>query len=149
MTVCETPDFMFPMQASVYHPIVEQGQYGAIKKHWVLDRVFACSFTSGGSAFKEEVKPNVNITQHSILVGRSKSDLRISSLDSKNALTNILITDIKDQEGNLIYIETSGPRSGKGTLFEIATYEPFTGPFGTVESYNMVIRRSENQTGDV
>jgi hypothetical protein len=149
MTVCETPDFMFPMQASVYHPIVEQGQYGAIKKHWVLDRIFACSFTSGGSAFKEEVKPNVNITQHSILIGRSKSDLRISSLESKNALTNILITDIKDQEGNLIYIETSGPRSGKGTLFEIATYEPFTGPFGTVESYNMVIRRSENQTGDV
>jgi hypothetical protein len=149
MTVCETPDFMFPMQASVYHPIVEQGQYGAIKKHWVLDRIFACSFTSGGSAFKEEVKPNVNITQHSILIGRSKSDLRISSLDSKNALTNILITDIKDQEGNLIYIETSGPRSGKGTLFEIATYEPFTGPFGTVESYNMVVRRSENQTGDV
>ena len=149
MTVCETPDFMFPMQASVYHPIVEQGQYGAIKKHWVLDRVFACSFSSGGSAFKEEIKPNVNITQNSVLVGRAKSDIRISSLDSRNALTNILITDIKDQQGNLIYIETSGPRSGKGTLFEIATYEPFTGPFGEIESYKLVIRRSENQTGDV
>jgi hypothetical protein len=149
MTVCETPDFMFPMQASVYHPIVEQGQYGAIKKHWVLDRVFACSFSSGGSAFKEEVKPNVNITQNSVLIGRAKSDIRISSLDSRNALTNILITDIKDQQGNLIYIETSGPRSGKGTLFEIATYEPFTGPFGEIESYKLVIRRSENQTGDV
>jgi hypothetical protein len=149
MTVCETPDFLFPMQASVYHPIIEQGQYGAIKKQWVLDRVFACSFTSGGSAFKEEVKPNVNITQHSVLVGRTKSDLRVSSLDSKNALTNILITDIRDQEGNLIYMETSGPRSGRGTLFEIATYEPFTGPFGTVESFNILIRRSENQTGDV
>lgn len=149
MTVCETPDFMFPMQASVYHPIVEQGQYGAIKKHWVLDRIFACSFSSGGSAFKEEVKPNVNITQNSVLVGRAKSDVRISSLDSRNALTNILITDIKDQQGNLIYLETSGPRSGKGTLFEIATYEPFIGPFGEVESYKLVIRRSENQTGDV
>ena len=149
MAICETPDFMFPMQASVYHPIIEQGQYGAIKKQWVLDRVFACSFTSGGSAFKEEVKPNVNITQSSILVGRSKSDIRMSSLDTKNALTNILITDIRDQQGNLIYMETSGPRSGKGTLFEIATYEPFTGPFGTVESYNIIIRRSENQTGEV
>jgi hypothetical protein len=149
MTVCETPDFMFPMQASVYHPIVKQGDFGSIKKHWVLDRVFACSFSTGGSAFKEEVKPNVNITQNSILVGRSKSDIRISSLDSKNALTNILISDIKDQEGNLIYMETSGPRSGKGTLFEIATFEPFTGPFGTVESYKLVIRRSENQSGDV
>ena len=126
MVVCESPDFMFPMQASVYHPIVEQGDFGAIKKKWVLDRVFACSFSSGGSAFKEDVKPNVNITQNSILVGRIKSDIRISLLDSKNSLTNILISDIRDQEGNLIYMETSGPRSGKGTLFEIATFEPFT-----------------------
>jgi hypothetical protein len=149
MTVCETPDFMFPMQASVYHPIVEQGDFGAIKKQWILDRTFACSFSSGGSAFKEEVKPNVNIVQNSILVGRTKSDLRISSRDNKNSLTNILITDIRDQEGNLVYIETSGPRSGKGTLFEIATYEPFVGPFGAVESYKVIIRRSENQTGDV
>jgi hypothetical protein len=149
MTVCETPDFMFPMQASLYHPIVEQGDFGAIKKQWVLDRTFACSLSSGGSAFKEEVKPNVNITQNSILVGRTKSDIRISSKDSKNSLTNILITDVKDQEGNLIYMETSGPRSGKGTLFEIATYEPFVGPFGVVDSYKLIIRRSENQTGDV
>ena len=149
MTVCETPDFMFPMQASLYHPIVEQGDFGAIKKQWVLDRTFACSLSSGGSAFKEEVKPNVNITQNSILVGRTKSDIRISSRDSKNSLTNILITDVKDQEGNLIYMETSGPRSGKGTLFEIATYEPFVGPFGVVDSYKLIIRRSENQTGEV
>ena len=149
MTVCETPDFMFPMQASLYHPIVEQGDFGAIKKQWVLDRTFACSLSSGGSAFKEEVKPNVNITQNSILVGRTKSDIRISSRDSKNSLTNILITDVKDQEGNLIYMETSGPRSGKGTLFEISTYEPFVGPFGVVDSYKLIIRRSENQTGDV
>lgn len=149
MTVCETPDFMFPMQASLYHPIVEQGDFGAIKKQWVLDRTFACSLSSGGSAFKEEVKPNVNITQNTILVGRTKSDIRISSRDSKNSLTNILITDVKDQEGNLVYLETSGPRSGKGTLFEIATYEPFVGPFGVVESYKLIIRRSENQTGDV
>ena len=149
MTVCETPDFMFPLQASVYHPIVEQGDFGAIKKQWILDRTFACTFSSGGSAFKEEVKPNVNITQNSILVGRTKSDIRISSRDNKNSLTNILITDIRDQEGNLVYMETSGPRSGKGTLFEIATYEPFVGPFGVVESYKVIIRRSENQTGDV
>lgn len=149
MAICETPDFMFPMQASLYHPIVEQGDFGAIKKQWVLDRTFACSFSSGGSAFKEEVKPNVNITQNTILVGRTKSDIRISSRDNKNSLTNILVTDIKDQEGNLVYLETSGPRSGKGTLFEIATYEPFVGPFGVVDSYKLIIRRSENQTGDV
>ena len=84
-----------------------------------------------------------------MLVGRTKSDIRISSRESKNSLTNILISDIRDQEGNLVYMETSGVRSGKGTLFEIATYEPFVGPFGVVESYKLVIRRSENQSGDL
>jgi hypothetical protein len=140
---------MFPMQGSVYYPIVEQGDFGAIKKQWVLDKIIACTFSSGGSAFKEEVKPNVNIVQSSLLVGRVKSDIRVSSLESKNSLTNILLTDIKDQDGNLIYMETSGPRSGKGTLFEIATYEPFMGPFGKVDFYRVVIRRSENQAGDL
>lgn len=147
--ICESPDYMFPMQGSVYYPIVEQGDFGAIKKQWVLDKIVACTFSSGGTAFKEEVKPNVNITQNSILIGRVKSDIRISSLNNKNSLTNILLTDIKDQDGNLIYIETSGPRSGKGTLFEIATYEPFMGPFGKVDFYRVVIRRSENQAGDL
>ena len=147
--ICESKDYMFPMQCSIYYPIVEQGDFGAIKKHWVIDKAFPCVFSSGGSAFKEEVKPNVNITQNSILIGRTKNDIRVSSRDSKNSLTNILITDIRDQEGNLVYMETSGPRSGKGTLFEIATYEPFVGAFGTVDFYKLVIRRSENQAGDL
>lgn len=147
--ICESPDYMFPMQASIYYPIVEQGDFGAIKKKWVLDKTFACTFSSGGSAFKEEVKPNVNITQSTVLVGRVKSDLRISSREDKNSLNNILITDIRDQDGNLVYMETSGQRSGKGTLFEIATFEPFIGPFGSVEFYKVVIRRSENQAGDL
>lgn len=147
--ICEATDYMFPMQGSVYYPIVEQGDFGAIKKKWVLDKTFPCIFTSGGSAFKEEVKPNVNITQSTVLTGRIKTDLRISSRENKNSLNNILITDIRDSDGNLVYMETSGPRSGKGTLFEVATFEPFIGPFGSVEFYRVVIRRSENQAGDL
>lgn len=147
--LCESTDFMFPMQCSIYHPIVEQGDFGAIKKHWVLDKIVSCTFSSGGTAFKEEVRPNISITQHSILIGRTRSDVRISSRENKNPLTNVLITDIKDSSGNLVYMETSGARSGKGTLFEIATYEPFVGPFGVIDFYRLVIRRSENQAGDL
>ncbi|NBO79311.1 MAG: hypothetical protein EBV27_06760 [Actinobacteria bacterium] len=55
MVICETPDFAFPMLADVYHPIVEQGAYGNVKKTWVLDRTIACSFNAAGTAFKEEV----------------------------------------------------------------------------------------------
>jgi hypothetical protein len=149
MVICETPDFAFPMQADVYHPIVEQGIYGEVKKTWILDRTIACSFAAAGTAFKEEVTPNINITQDKILLGRCKTDIRMSSLDARNAITNVIITNIKDKNCNEIYIETSGPRAGKSTIFEIATQDPFAGPFGNVEYYKLILRRSENQAVDV
>lgn len=97
----------------------------------------------------EDIKPNVLLTQDQILSGRVMTDIRISSSDARNALTNILITGIRDASGNSIYFETSGPRAGKPTLFEIATFEPFVNPFGTIEFYKVVIRRSENQGNDI
>jgi hypothetical protein len=147
--ICEEPDFIFPMQADVYYPIVDQGVYGNVKKTWILDKTIAGNFNSVGGAGKEEVTPNVNITQKTSLIGRVKTDIRISSLDAQNSVTNILITNIRDKNCNHIYTETSGPRAGKSTIFEIATQEPFVGPFGGIEYYNLVIRRSENQAVDV
>jgi len=147
--ICEETDFAFPMLADIYHPIVEQGVYGEVKKTWILDRTIACSFTSAGTAFKEEVAPNINLTQDKILLGRCKSDIRISSMEARNAITNVIITNIKDKNCNEIYKETSGPRAGKSTIFEIATHDPFAGPFGNVEYYKLIIRRSENQAVDV
>ena len=147
--ICESTDFMFPMQADIFYPVVEQGTYGNVKKTWIQDRTIATNFSAAGNAGKEEIKPNVNITQNTILIGRARSDIRISSLDAKNSVTNVLITNIKDKNCNEIYLETSGPRAGKSTIFEVATQEPFLGPFGNVEYYNLVIRRSENQAVDV
>ncbi|NCW13534.1 MAG: hypothetical protein EBV82_10355, partial [Chitinophagia bacterium] len=102
-----------------------------------------------GTAFKEEVTPNVNITQDKILLGRVKTDIRMSSVEGRNSITNIIITNIKDKNCNEIYTETSGPRAGKSTIFEIATQDPFAGPFGNVEYYKLIIRRSENQAVDI
>jgi hypothetical protein len=137
------------MQADIFHPIVEQGAYGNIKKQWILDRTVACNLTPAGSAFGEDVKPNVNITQELLLMGRTRTDVRISMQDAQNSITNVIITNIKDRLGNPVYVETSGPRAGKSTIFEIATNEPYLGPFGSVEHYNLVIRRSENQGVDL
>ena len=147
--ICEATDYIFPMQADIFYPIVEQGAYGNIKKQWVHDRTIACSFTFTGSAFREEVTPNVNITQNKLLVGRVKTDIRISTEDANNSVTNVIITNIKDQNCNEIYIETAGPRAGKSTIFEIATQDPFSGPFGNVEYYKLIIRRSENQAVNI
>ncbi len=149
MPTCESTSFTFPLLADIFYPIVEQTALGSIKKQWIHDKTLACSLTTAGSALAEDVKPNVNITKELILLGRIMSDTPVSSSDSRNAITNILITNIRDVNGNEIYVETSGPRSGKSTLFEIATNEPFINPFGSVEYYKVVLRRSENQGTDV
>ena len=149
MIVCEQPDIIFPLCIDVFYPIVEQGAYGNVKKQWIHDRTIACSLSPAGSSVGEDVKPNVNITQEKILVGRIKTDIRFSSRDSRNSMTNIVLSNVADKHGNKMYLETSGPRNGKGTIFELATIEPFTGPFGDVEYYRVVLRRSENQAVDI
>jgi hypothetical protein len=146
---CEGKDFMFPMQVDVFYPIVEQGTYGNVKKQWILDKVVACHFTTSGLKTKEEIVPNVNITQDTLLIGRVKSDIRVSSLDSGTSITNIILTNIQDRNCNNVYVETAGPRAGKSTIFEVASQEPFLGPFGKVDYYKLVLRRSENQAVDI
>jgi len=149
MVVCETTDFLFPMLADVYYPIVEQGAYGNVKKNWVLDKTIACQLNTAGTAFKEDIKPEVKLIQDTALVGRVKSDIRFSSEDERNALTNIVITNVRDKNGSTIYLETSGPRAGQPTIFELATFDPMIGPFGNIEHYKIVVKRSENQGVDL
>jgi len=149
MTDCSGTNFKFPMLADVYYPVVEQGSYGNISRRWILDKVVAGSFTPAGSEIKGELVINVDLTQDSMLICRVRSDLRISSLDFKNSLTNILLTNIRDDKGNIIYSETSGPRAGRPTLYEVATQQPFVNPFGKIEHYRVVLRRSENQAENV
>lgn len=146
---CEPTDFIYPMLADVYYPIVDQGAYGNVKKQWVLDRSIACNFAPTGAAASEEVKTSVNITKENILLGRTKKDLRISSSNNGNSITNVIITNIRTPQEENIYLETSGPRSGKSTLYEVATTEAIVGPFGNVEYYKVVLRRSENQASDL
>jgi hypothetical protein len=149
MATCETTSIIFPMLADIYYPIVDQGAYGNVQKNWIHDKTIACNFSSAGSAFKEDIKPNVNITQDTIMLGRTKADIRFSSKNNQNSITNVIVTNIKNKDLNEIYVETAGPRAGKSTLFEVATVEPFTGPFGDVEYYRVVLRRSENQAADL
>jgi hypothetical protein len=149
INTCNTPDFLYPLKADIYYPIVEQGAYGNVQKTWVVDRTIICNFAPAGTAWGEEVKPNPMINMEMILLGRVKDDLRISESSSKDSIVNIIITNIRTRNDQPIYIETAGPRSGRSTLFEIASNEPIINPFGEVDYYKVVIRRSENQASDL
>ena len=145
---CDSTDFIYPLLADVYYPIVEQGAYGNLKKQWVLDRTIACSFNVAGRKFKEDVTPNANITIDSTLVGRTRKDITKSDNDLYS-ITNIVLANIRDAQGNSIYNESAGVRAGNSTIFEIATSNPIVGPFGGTEYYKVIIRRSENQAVDI
>jgi hypothetical protein len=147
--ICETTDFTYPLLADIYYPIVETGAYGNTKKQWVLDKTVASFFNVGGSKFKEDVGTEANINIDNAIIGRVRNDPRISSNESLYSITNIVITNIRNNLGETIYNETAGPRSGNPTLFEVATLTPIIGPFGKVDYYKVILRRSENQAVDL
>lgn len=146
MAECEATDFIYPMKADVYYPIITQNSYGQANKEWVFDRTIVCNATTLGGAGDVELKPDVFLQYDGKLIARSKSDIRTSSNNTENAITNILVTNIRSANDIVFYKETAGPRTGRGTIYEIGTFEPFIGPFGDIEYFKMLWRRTENQT---
>jgi hypothetical protein len=147
--ICETTDFTYPLLADIYYPIVETGAYGNTKKQWVLDKTVACFFNVAGSKFKEDVNTEPNLNIRTAIIGRLRNDPTISSNETLYSITNIIITNIRNNAGEIVYNESSGSRSGNPTLFEVATLSPIVGPFGKVEYYKVILRRSENQAVDL
>jgi hypothetical protein len=146
MAVCETTDFIYPMKADVYYPIITQNSYGQASKEWVFDRTIICNASTVGGAGEVDLKPEEFLQYDGKLIARSRSDIRTSSNKVNNAITNILITNIRSATDLIVYKETAGPRSGRGTIYEVGTFDPFVGPFGEMEYYKMLWRRTENQT---
>jgi hypothetical protein len=143
---CEATDFIYPMMADLYYATIEQNEYGQPKKSWIYDRTIVCNATPAGGAATEEIKPEIFLQNNGKLIARVKSDPRISSQQVNNSMTNILVTNIKNASGEVIYKETTGPRSGRATIYEFATVEPFIGPFGDIQYYKLLWRRAENQS---
>jgi hypothetical protein len=134
------------MMADIYYPVISQTDYGQATKKWVLDRTIILNATPVGGAGQEDIKPEIFLQYENKLVSRVKEDPRISTSNGSNAITNILIANIRNAQEVLIYKETAGVRAGRGTIYELGTVEPFTGPFGSIEYYKMLLRRAENQT---
>lgn len=144
--ICDDVDFAYPLLADIYYPRITQGLYNEVKKEWIFDKTIPCYAAPYTGTNRQEIGTDAYLQYDSQLVARSRKDIRTSSNEEDNAATNILITNIRSSSGDIVYKETAGPRSGKGTIYEIARIEPFLGAFGEVEYYNMVWRRTENQS---
>lgn len=142
-------DIVYPLTMDIYYPIIEQGPYGNVKKEWIFNGSYSCFFNPAGRKFKQDTQPNTNVTLDNSLVGRVREDILTSLEKNQVSMTNVLITNIRGVDGVPIYTESSGVRAGKPTLFEISTYNPIVGAFGTTEYYKVVIARSDNQGVEV
>lgn len=149
MPTCEDTSIIYPLLADIFYPLTEQGAYGNVKKQWILDRTVAVALNPANRKYAQQVQTNPSITLDNNLVGRTQSDILSSTRDSLNALTNVIIANVRDSKGNIIYNESSGVRSGKSTIFEISTFTPIVGPFGSVDYYKIVVARSDNQAADI
>ena len=143
---CESTDFIYPFLADIYYPLITQNTYGQAKKEWILDRTIAVNAEPLTRKAIQDMQPAVFLQLEGKLVSRSKSDPRVSENDNNNAITNILVTNVRFPNGELVYKETSGPRNGRGTIYEIATIDPFVGGLQTIEYYQMLWRKAENQS---
>lgn len=142
---CETIDFLYPFFADVYYPTISQTPSGAIKKSWALDRTIICNAANVGGAGKDEIVPDAFVQNEGKLIARAKLDLRTKSNGTQESPSNILITNIRNCSGDIIYKETAGPRKDDGSIYEISMIEPFVGPFGSIEYYKMLWRKTEAQ----
>lgn len=143
---CESTDFIYPLLADIYYPIINQSTYGQPTKEWVLDRTVSVNAEPLTRKSIQDVQPAVFLQHEGKLMARTKRDPRTSSHEENNAITNILIANIRFPNGEIVYKETAGPRNGKGTIYEIASIEPFIGGLQTIEYYQMLWRKSENQS---
>jgi hypothetical protein len=145
VSLCEVPDFVYPLYADIYYATISQGPYGQISKAWTFDRTIVCNASPVGGASKEKLEPAEFLKYKDNLVSRSKKDLRFMSDGKEMDMTNIIITNIRDRNDLLIFKESAGPRKNQGTLYEIAMLEPLYGPFQYIEYYKMLWRRTESQ----
>lgn len=146
----ESTDLFYPLLADIFYPMTDEGAYGNLKKRWILDRSIAVAFNPAGRKYQQDVQTDPKIDIDNSIIGRTRNDPTQSvTTNALYSLTNIIFTNIRDSQGNIIYNESSGPRVGKATIFEVATVNPIVGAFGTTEYYKLVLRRSENQAVDL
>lgn len=139
---CLSTHPLFNMSLDVYYSSSAQDKYGAKNKDWGFDQTLKGYVETVGS----DDKSKTFFEYQGKLIGRTKKDPRIDSEGNKHPVTDILITDIKDiKTSTQYYLETSGPRVGQSTLYEITAIEPFIDPFNKIEYWRLFLNKIDAQ----
>lgn len=143
-------DLLFPMRCDVYYAYETQDSFGKVNKNWVMDETVPCSFytlndMSNNDNFDLDDKKFYRL--ETMLIGRTKRDIRVSTEGVYYAPSHILITNIRASCCNdeVFFIETSGGYEGTPTIYEPKMIQPYIGPYNSIEYYKIQLERSDSQ----
>jgi len=133
----------YPMSADIYYATQSQNDFGEIIKEWNKDRTIKCSAIKQNpdSKVPKFLSPDRIIEYDLSINFRTNEDILESSDDQIYNITDILVKDIKDSQGNLIWKESSA----ESTNFEVRSVEPMLDMFSVLMGYRIYLVRSDNQ----
>jgi hypothetical protein len=137
-------DLMYPMTADVYYSSSEQSDFGEMVNQWLFDKVINCSAIKErpDSAIANAIISEKFIEYNYKLDFRTADEILKSSDDTSYPPTNILITNIKDPSGKVVWFEVLD----EPTVFEIGNVEPMFDAFHNFFGYRILLRRADDQS---
>jgi hypothetical protein len=139
-------DMQYPFQADIYYSFNTQDQFGTINRTWFFDRTIKCYLISKSINRDPELTPDLLMKFKDDLTLRTPENIRIASNDDNFPLTEILVTNLRNQKEQLFWNEYGDEFAGVPTVFEVRTVTPVLDPFQNLDHYFVYIARSQNQS---
>jgi hypothetical protein len=137
---------VYPINADVYYSTNTQDSFGTILRTWIFDRTVPCGVISKSLNRDPELTPDQLMKYKDDLSLRTPDNIRVASDSTEYPLTEILVTNIRNNDGLVIWKEYGGEFAGTPTAFEVRTVAPVLDPFQQIDHYYIYIARSQNQT---
>jgi hypothetical protein len=137
-------DILYPMTAEVFYAETKQTDFGTMQKTWIFDRSVKCSAVSAMSdkTLNGELRSNSAFFQYnSDIAFRTADDIQRKKGGTYYPITEVLVTNIKDAEGNVVWTEKDDSK----TQYEIQSFVPSYNAFHSIDFYRGYLTRSTKQ----
>jgi len=136
-------ELFYPMSADIYYSTQSQNDFGEVVRAWSLDRKVSCSAIkqNPNSRTPNFTESDINLEYDIVVNFRTNQDIQISLSNDTYKITEILIKNIKDGSGNVVWKEDAN----NPTVFEVRAVEPMLDISSTTMGYRVLCVRADNQ----
>lgn len=137
---------LYNTSANVYYSVQDQNAFGAVDREWIFDKQIMCSVVSASSLRNSKaLTPDVFMKYEDLLIFRTPVDITVRSNDVPYPITEILVSNIRNKAGQVLFTEHVLEGKSVGTVYEIASISPVFDAFDAIDHYKLILARSDNQ----